>query len=526
MKNTRYTWLIVMASLALLGSVMVQGAWIYKGYKQSETHLREQLDAALVEAVDDLNNVGEMAFIAKVNADEKGGVERAFRHEVRMIQTTDISITDDSIGLEVVMDSLQHSLGQLADSTKDSTKRPMMLRMEYRSEGGERDVETHIEWTSDSLVEEVLALEQEGRLTKIVERIERENLLGQSDWKNRLDSAALAEGIATRLKQRGIEEAFEFAVVNEEMEPFEGFSSGGFDAAQIETGSKTLLFPRDLRIVPLYASVYLPSFFTQVMAEMWGLIIGSLVFTAMMIILFIVILRKLLSQSTLNRMKTDFINNMSHELKTPLATISLATDALEHPTTSGNPQLVKTFTSTIKQEHHRMHEHIERVLQMAQSEVGHFQLVPELVDVVELIQTLIADFELVLKERNARIEFNHEEPIIIPVDPFHLRSALSNLIDNGLKYNRNEPVIRIALEQRNDLVFIEVCDNGIGIEKSQQELIFSRFYRVPTGNVHTVKGFGLGLSYVSMVVKAHNGAVALKSTSGEGTCFTVSLPKA
>lgn len=510
----------------MLGSIVVQGAWIYNGYKQSEAHLREQMNAALVEAVEDLNNVGEMAFIARVSANEEQGVEHAIRHEVHMIQTTDISITEDSIGFEVVMDSLKHSLVRLTDSKDDSAKRPVMVRMQYTSEDGEKDVETRIEWTGDSLVEEVLALEQEGRLKKIVERIELENLLGQSDWKNRLDSAGLAMGIATRLKQRGIEEAFEFAVVNEKMQPYDGFSSSGFDTAQIASGSKTSLFPRDLRVKPLFASVYLPSFFAHVMAEMWGLIIGSLVFTTLMIILFIVTLKQLLSQSKLNRMKTDFINNMSHELKTPLATISLATDALEHPTTSENPQLVKTFTSTIKQEHHRMHEHIERVLQMAQSEVGHFQLAPEPVNVAELIRSLIEDFKLVLEERNARVEFNPEtESVIIPADPFHLRSALSNLIDNGLKYNRNEPIIRIGLELRNDLLFIEVCDNGIGIEPSQQELIFSRFYRVPTGNVHAVKGFGLGLSYVSMVVKAHNGAVALKSTPGEGTCFTVSLPR-
>lgn len=516
----------MLAALTLLGSVVVQGAWIYQGYQQSEMHLHEQLNAALVEAVEDLNAAEEIAFIAKVSSDEQGETQQALRHEVHMIQTTDLSITEDSLDVDMVMGSLGASIAGLSDSLSDSAKRSMVIRMEYSSEHGGRGTETRIEWVGDSMVNEVLELEQEGRLGDIVKRIERENLWTERSWKNRIDSAGLAESIDLRLKQRGIHEPFEFAVVSDEMKVFEGFHSRGFTPTMTERGSRTALFPDDLRVKPLYAVAYVPSVFAHVMAGLWLMILASLLFTGMMVAMFIVILRKLLSQSKLNRMKSDFINNMSHELKTPLATISLATDALQHPSSKGNDALIKTFSDTIKKEHHRMHAHIERVLQMAQSEVGQFHVKKKTTDLCAEIAELVADFELVLSERNATIHVDApSEPVLIDVDAFHLKSALSNLIDNGIKYNAKAPEIRVTLQQEEAFVLIRVCDNGIGIEPEQQELIFSRFYRVPTGNVHAVKGFGLGLSYVSTVIKAHGGHITLESKPGEGACFTLTLPR-
>lgn len=523
MKRPAYTYLVVLAVVALLGSTAVQCAWIYHAYRYSQAHLRVLLNEALTQAVDELNTAEELAFIARVGSDT-GSTGDAVHREFRFVHTEEIVLEDSAVvnGSET-LDSLKVKLSRRMANKPG--KHPLVVKMEYTGDKEGQDSEFNVEWREDSLVEHVLSMEQSGRLKEVVELIKKENLLNRRGWKNRLDSATLHQKIAKQLALYGIEGGFEFAVLNKKSEPFDGFVTRNFDPRYTGASARVLLFPDDLRTKDLFAAVQVHSVLGHVMFTLWPVILASLCFTALMVVLFLVTIKKLFSQSRLSQLKTDFINNMSHELKTPLATISLAADAIRHPAGAGDSKGVAAFADAIKKEQQRMNAHIERVLQMAQSEEGKFIVNKEPLDLGAFTRELMEDLRLVAANHHADLELDAEEGVWVQADAFHLRAALSNLVDNGMKYTTaSRPVIRITGRKAEGGALIEVCDNGIGIAPGQQKLIFSRFYRVQSGDVHRVKGFGLGLSYVHTVVSAHGGEISVQSAPGQGSCFSIKLP--
>jgi two-component system phosphate regulon sensor histidine kinase PhoR len=245
------------------------------------------------------------------------------------------------------------------------------------------------------------------------------------------------------------------------------------------------------------------------------------------VIVFAATIRNLLSQSKLSQLKSDFINNMGHELKTPLATISLAADAINHPSTIDQPDKVRSFTGMIQQERERMYAHIERVLQMAQSESGQFTISKRPVEVADLVHGAVACVQAQIDQSNAEVHLSlPDHPVSIKADREHLEAALVNLIDNALKYNDQTPIVHLTVKALPTETHVAVHDNGIGISKENQRHVFSRFFRAQSGNLHGVKGFGLGLSYVQAVAMAHGGKVTLESELDMGSTFTIKLPNA
>ena len=231
----------------------------------------------------------------------------------------------------------------------------------------------------------------------------------------------------------------------------------------------------------------------------------------------------------MSEIKNDFINNMTHEFKTPLATISLAVDALRNQKVIDDKTKMNYFSGIIKEENKRMNKQVETILQAALLDKQVVQLALRPLSVHHILHGIVDNFKLQLDEKGGRsvLEFDATDDSV-QGDEVHFTNMLSNLVDNGIKYSKPDvaPVIKIYTENNGRFIRIKIEDNGIGMNKETLSRIFEKFYRAHTGNVHNVKGFGLGLSYVKTMVDAHEGKVKAESTLGKGSSFTIDIPTA
>ncbi len=271
--------------------------------------------------------------------------------------------------------------------------------------------------------------------------------------------------------------------------------------------------------------IIVPDFKEQVWNSLRWIIAGAAFFMLVIIAAFYVTLKSLFNQKKLSEIKSDFINNMTHEFKTPLATISLAVDAIRNEKVMADTDKMKYFSSIIKEENKRMNKHVETILQAALMEKQELQLNLVSLKVNEVLEHVLESYQLQLEEKNARIETNFAaKKDMIQADEIHFTNLLSNLIDNAIKYSKESLLIKLSTTSTNKTISIKIEDNGIGMSKESVKRIFEKFYRAHTGNIHNVKGFGLGMSYVKTVIDAHKGKIKVDSTLGKGSCFTIELP--
>lgn len=233
----------------------------------------------------------------------------------------------------------------------------------------------------------------------------------------------------------------------------------------------------------------------------------------------------ILKQKRLSEVKTDFINNMTHELKTPISTIALSSKVLINEDLSQNPEKLKRYASIIYKENKRLENQVERVLNVAKMDKESIQLKKSKINIHEIIQEIEEGFEYNQHANGGKLELNLNASIFeIHADLVHITNVFYNLIDNACKYCEQTPSITInTWNEKNNLIF-SISDNGIGIKRENLALIFDKFYRVPTGNLHNVKGFGLGLFYVKLIIEQHGGKISVKSNLDKGTTFTITLP--
>lgn len=279
-------------------------------------------------------------------------------------------------------------------------------------------------------------------------------------------------------------------------------------------------------LVPVqYMMLIVPNFKAIVFKQMKWMVIGSVFFTLMIISAFSVTVYALIRQKKLSEIKNDFINNMTHEFKTPLATISLAVDALRNNKVIEDRTKMEYFSSIIKEENKRMNKHVETILQAALMDRQEIKLNKTKLHVHDLIREVISNYTLQLQEKDGRIELDlNATNDLINGDEVHFRNLVSNLIDNAVKYSNEKLVLKIASANSGKNLMLRFEDNGIGMSKETVRRIFEKFYRAHTGNVHNVKGFGLGLSYVKTIIDAHGGRIKVDSAQGKGSCFTLEVP--
>jgi two-component system phosphate regulon sensor histidine kinase PhoR len=274
-----------------------------------------------------------------------------------------------------------------------------------------------------------------------------------------------------------------------------------------------------------YFTMYFPRQQSMIFGQMAKWMLISALFLLIVIFSFWFTIVTIIRQKKLSEMKTDFINNMTHEFKTPIATISLASEMLMKPEVNQSTEKTMKYASVIYNENFRLQNQVEQVLQIAILDNGETKMRMKEVDIHKLIVKTVENFEIKAHEKSAILSMNFKaENPIIAGDRMHLSNVIANLIDNALKYSKENPKIELSSYSDKKGVTIVITDNGIGISPENQHLVFKNLYRVHTGDVHDVKGFGLGLYYVKQIVEMHRGAITLSSQLGIGSKFEIFLP--
>ncbi len=275
----------------------------------------------------------------------------------------------------------------------------------------------------------------------------------------------------------------------------------------------------------LELNMILPGKKQFLLQEMGLLFITSVILIIIVLVLFWRTIMSLIREKKISEHTTDFLNNMTHEFKTPLTNIALAGKMIGKESSSGNEEKIKHYSGIILEENEKLRLQVEQVLSMTALERGEIPVRKEELDLHELIEHTIKSISIQIENLKGELTLNLKaEHAVIMGDKSHLTNAINNLIDNAIKYSKDRPKITVQTFNSGQNIIVTVSDSGIGIDKEYQKKVFDKFFRVPTGNVHDVKGFGLGLAYIKKIVELHNGTIVLQSEPGRGTTFAITFP--
>ncbi|POY39062.1 hypothetical protein C3K47_00755 [Solitalea longa] len=401
---------------------------------------------------------------------------------------------------------------------------PEEFRIERRRELVEKEQNAEIK-------EDVLVTSWLDSVSKFKKRVEIfEKLAMEANLKKQSLIDRVKPHIVDSLLHEGFTEAkinldFQFSLVDDSSRTiFHSVADKAFSSKKTKYSYQTALFPQDVLHSAGILNVVFPNKADFLLKKMGILIIASSLIVLVIMACFAIALTALLRQKKLSEMKSDFINNMTHEFKTPVATIMLASEALRDEQMADDKKMVNRYAGIIYDENLRLSSYVERVLSMARLEKSDLKLEQKQVNMHTLIAAVADSMDLQFKRRNALLNFDLQATdSIITGDELHLSNVIYNLLDNALKYSETDPAIIISTQNLGNLILIKVIDNGIGMTREQQSKVFDQFYRAHTGNLHNVKGFGLGLNYVYSIVKLLKGNISVKSEPQRGSTFELSF---
>jgi two-component system phosphate regulon sensor histidine kinase PhoR len=346
-----------------------------------------------------------------------------------------------------------------------------------------------------------------------------------SEWDvDRIDNELINNVLTEELENRNIPIPFEYGVLKDSI--FISKNETVSDSVKLSQSEfQVNLYPNDIFQKNIRLALWFPDRESYIYRSLNWLLIASFLFSLIILTTFGLSVFYILRQKKVSEMKSDFINNMTHEFKTPIATISVATDSILNEKVVNNPEKIRYFAGMIKRENNRMNRQVEDILTISRLDRKDFEFKWEAVDVHELIKDAVQGIALQVEKREGKIEqeLNASNPVIV-TDKIHGTNVFYNLLDNAIKYSVNPPEIKITTTNNSRGVLIAVEDKGIGMTKTVQSKIFERFYRQTNGNIHNVKGFGLGLNYVKAVLEANRGTISVQSEPGKGSRFEVFLP--
>jgi two-component system, OmpR family, phosphate regulon sensor histidine kinase PhoR len=330
--------------------------------------------------------------------------------------------------------------------------------------------------------------------------------------------------IAIELNENGLEPEFYFGILNKGTTEFLIIKSGADKNKLLRSDFTKSLSPHEMFSNPLLLKLHIPNAFSLILKSIWFMFALSLFFISIIVFVYTKTVKMFLEQKKVGEVKNDLINNITHEFKTPISSISLASEALAEPKLLGQKDSVKRYSKIIKEENNKLAQLVETLLHTAVFEKSEIELKLEIVDIDNVLLELIEKVE----DRNYGINISFEnkfnESVELRIDIFHFRNIINNLIDNAIKYSSDIVNICLTLKDVHNGIEISIADKGIGISKNDQAKIFDTFYRVQTGNIHNVKGNGIGLSYVKKIVEAHNGSIKVVSKLNFGSTFIIILP--
>ncbi|MCO4292829.1 HAMP domain-containing histidine kinase [Solitalea sp. MAHUQ-68] len=371
-------------------------------------------------------------------------------------------------------------------------------------------------------------LDSVSRFKKRVEVFEK--LAVEANWKKQSLLERVRPSNVDSLLKEGFNQAridlnYQFSLVNDSSKTvFHSVSTKPNSQKTIKGTYQTALFPQDVLHSAGTLVVVFPNKSDFLWKKMGILILASSLIVLVIMACFAVVISALLRQKKLSEMKSDFINNMTHEFKTPVATIMLASEALRDEEMAADKKMINRYAGIIYDENLRLSSYVERVLSMARLEKSDLKLDQKQINMHNLIAAVADSMDLQFKRRTAILNFDLQATeYVITGDELHLSNVIFNLLDNALKYSEGTPEITISTQNLGNLLLIRVLDNGIGMTREQQSKVFDQFYRAHTGNLHNVKGFGLGLNYVYSIVKLLKGNISVKSEPQKGSTFELSF---
>lgn len=512
--------IIILMSIALIGIISVQVFWIKNTVQITEGQFTSNVKFALAKVSEDIKEREFFDFYVKISENYKDG-EKLKSSDVRKFIYEKIDTTNN--------EKFTYSQSIIEANYKVPTEffdNDTINFKEIFSKSEIVIIKDQVIDNNGSFIDP-----PEERYTKIGRFKDAEKAYLERDFDaytsklpihKRVSNKEITIRLKNELESKGILTNFKY-----------GIYSNGL-ATQLKSG----YFRKEVGksyMVPMFADaegnsnfqlfVTFPEKKNFILSSISKILVLSAFFILIIILAFASALYQLIKQKQISEIKTDFINNMTHEFKTPIATINLALDAIKNPKIIEDKEKVLRYVNMIRDENKRMHGQVENVLRISKLEKNQLDVSKEKVNVHDLIEDAITHVELLVKDKGGfiKMQLNPVNAEILG-NHFHLTNVFVNILDNAIKYSENEPKINIYTENIANKFIIKIHDNGIGMTKSVQKNIFKKFYREETGNIHNVKGHGLGLSYVKKIIEIHQGTINVESEKGEGSTFIIKLP--
>jgi signal transduction histidine kinase len=523
MNNRLVNIIIIAISFALAGLVYIQFTWIRQSFNVRE----EKFDQGAYIALANVSQTIERS--EAVNYFETSGLNDFGRSMNKMYDTVQTIKTYtpkfsliDSVGQHAMKFGYSDTSGGFVSKFVGS----ITYLQEHASKLHEINTDKEV-YQNDADRERHIIEMQFSKYNRMFQDLAMQFMLDDKCIRERIDSASLEKLLHEEFQKEGINTPFQFAVFDNWSK---GMVTGNMNITREEAKAMNFysipLFPNDLYENSGMLIVNFPQKKNYIFQSMWLMFSASIMFILIILASFGGSFYVIYRQKKLDLLKTDFINNMTHEFKTPVATISLASQMLKNEKVISNREKILNYSNIIDEENKRLSGHIENVLQVAKLDKGEFKLKLSPINVNDLLNDICESLELRIQNENGQLIRKLEAARAdISGDNFHLTNAFFNILDNAIKYKKDDHLkVTITTRSNNKGVFITVEDEGIGIPKDSQKQVFEKFYRVPTGNIHNVKGFGLGLSYVKVITDAHGGSISVDSEPGKGSRFTIFLP--
>jgi len=498
------TLLMAGISLALIGLVVIQVFWIRNTIVLKQAQLTQGVGNALHAVSDQLEQVEKMRDLKR------------HRTGRRLLKQLDEMRRASAPPRVVNEEEGGHMLAALDPAEAPGVPDEPNTSDVVIDTVGEDETTTPV-W--DAVVHE----QHESLVTDMVRAILAQELA--RDIHDRIDPELLDSLLVAELEANGVPTDVDHGIFNEARQAINPEEPEETVLALSESPYREQLYRHDLAGQAYYLHVLVPGQQRLLLRGMVPMLLVSALFVGIIALGFVYTIRTIVRQKRISDIRNDLVNNLTHELKTPISTIALACEALADPSMPKTEQQVKTFTGMIRDENKRLGALVENVLQSAVLDSGHMLLKRVELDMHNLVQDVVRSSNIQVSRRNGRIELDLQAEIHhLHGDRIHLTNVLYNLIDNAVKYTEQEPRVRLATRSDDLGISVSVSDNGIGIAPAEHRKIFDRLYRVPTGNIHNAKGFGLGLSYVKTVVERHGGRIKVESAPGRGSTFHLFIP--
>jgi two-component system phosphate regulon sensor histidine kinase PhoR len=524
MNKLFFRLLVMLMSLSLIGIILVQVYWFDSSFKNNDEQFKFHVKQVIGNVADKLQNREAYSFYDKYNhyKDSTGKIPKRddlleFYYVQKNPKTNQTIIYSNSI----ISEDFKLSPG-LFDKKFDTES--------FKNFNSKRVTEVYNNNKLDnsglqqSLIPDV-KIEKSGNLD-VLDNAQFEiffkDIASAMPIQERISKEVLRDLLKKELEEYGVKTKFEFGIL----------SNG------IQTKVKSDNFKYDIDAtysIPIFTDnegnekykllVTFPHKKKFLLSELVSITILSIIFTLIIIIAYTSALNQLIRQRQISEIKTDFINNMTHEFKTPIATINLALDAIRNPKIIEDREKVFKYLDMIRDENKRMHAQVENVLRISKLEKKELNIIKESTNVEEIINDAIEHVNLILEDRNGSVNLHFgalRKTVLL--NDVHFTNVIVNILENAIKYSPDIPKIDIYTENIKDMVIIKIKDNGVGMSKIAQKRIFEKFYREHTGDIHNVKGHGLGLAYVKRIVDDHNGQVYVESEKGKGSTFIIKLP--